>query len=269
MKSFALLLLTLCLGFTSHSYAQELAPVVPRAKRKAVKKEMKEAPAFLIGVEARQYRYSEPGYVEHAGLLYGIWGEWNWTSAIGDGKVYGDVVFGSITYNGSACSTQTGNCVPLQAPTTDIIGRLNSRLEYYLNYNFDVFGGVGYRYLFDRGEGGSFYDRTGQWLFLPVGAGFNFSTGWGRGFFELEYDWLLMGTFDSKLSQAVSTAPDLHHEQNSGFGVIVATGLEFAENYKLQAFFELWKLDKTAAIQTYTEPDNNSESYGLKLGYKF
>lgn len=267
MKCLWLILLTLCLGVSSYCFAQE-AKAIP-VRKKIVKKEAK---AFLLGTELRQYKYVEPGYVEHSGLMYGVWGEWYWSSALGDGKVSGNMLFGALDYDGALCNS-SNVCTPYQAKTNDVIARLSTRLEFKLNSNFQLEAGVGYRYLYDKGEGIGFYQRTGQWIYFPLGMGFNMDSSAGKFLFNLEYDFLAYGSFKSNLSEAGAGYDDLTHPQNAGYGLIISTGLEFTEEWSGQLFYESWNLDETEPItsggSSFVEPKNNSQSYGLKLGYKF
>lgn len=266
MKFFILVTLTICLGFLNKSYAQEkLAP-----KKESVRQEPKN---FLIGAEVRNYIYSEPGFVSHEGLLFGIWGEWLWTSGLGDGKIYGNLFYGALTYNGSACNLSGTVCNPLTATTHDLITKINTRLEYKLSSVFQLFLGAGYRYLYDKGEGSSFYTRTGQWVYIPVGAALNMDSSLGNLLFELEYDYTFYGVVKSNLSEVSSTLNDVTSNQKGGYGLVATAGIQINESLNAYVVYESWNANDSDVMesggQSFIEPANNSQSYGIKLGYMF
>lgn len=266
MKSLILVTLTICLGFCDNSSAQEKLT----SKKENINKESK---SFLIGTEIRSYTYSEPGLVSHEGLLFGIWGEWLWTSGLGDGKIYGNLFYGALTYNGQACNLSGTVCNPLTATTHDLITKINTRLEYKLNPMFQLFGGGGYRYLYDKGEGSSFYTRTGQWVYIPLGAALNVDSSFGNLLFELEYDYTFYGTVKSNLSEVSSTLNDITSNQRGGYGIVTTAGIKINESFNAYIVYESWNANDSDVMesggQSFIEPANNSQSYGIKLGYLF
>ncbi|MBY0554975.1 hypothetical protein K2P97_10640 [bacterium] len=266
MKISVFILLTFCLVFTAISNAQE-KPVQPVAVTTSFKK--KEAPkSFVIGAEVRSYRYSE-NRVTHSGLLYGLFGEWYWSSLLGNGKLYGSLLYGSINYDGYSCNVDGTNCRSLSAPTTDLIGRIASRFEWALNKNFELAAGAGYRYLYDRGEGGSFYTRTGQWIYLPIG----FVVHADKFIIDVEYDLYLAGNMKSNISEAVSTLPDIDSKQTNGSGYILTLGYRLNESLNVYGFYEGWNLGDSDQVvvgsNTFTEPKSETQSFGVKLGLLF
>lgn len=270
MKLSLLILLTICLGFMSVSVAQE-KPAEPFAKMTKFKP--KATPkSFVIGAEVRSYRYSEDR-VTHSGLLYGVFGEWYWSSIFGKGKMYGSLLYGSINYDGYVCNIDGTNCRTLTAPTTDLIGRVASRLEWTLNRNLELFAGAGYRYLYDRGDGSSFYTRTGQWFYLPIGMVIHLESGVGKFLIDLEYDLYLVGNMKSNISEAVSTLPDIDSKQNSGGGFITSLGYRINDSFNVYGFYEAWNLGDSDQVvvgtNTFVEPKNESQSFGVKLGFLF
>jgi hypothetical protein len=267
MKISSLILLTLCLGFGSISNSEEESvKPIPKMTKKLNPKSA--AKSFVVGGEVRSYRYEE-SRVTHSGLLYGVWGEWFWSSALGYGKLYGSLLYGIIDYDGYACNVDLTVCNSLKAPTTDLITRLASRFEIKLSQNFEIFAGLGYRYLYDKGEGGSFYTRTGQWGFIPLGGIFK----QGKFQFELEYDLVVYGSVKSNLSEAISTLPDIESKQTGGSGLVLSGGYRFNDEFILYAFYEAWNMPDSASVivgnTKFTEPENKAQSYGIRLGYLF
>jgi hypothetical protein len=267
MKILALILLTICLGFGSTSNSQEKPPQLEKKMTK--KQNLKPAAkSFVVGGELRSYRYEE-SRVTHSGLLYGVWGEWFWSSAIGDGKLYGNLVYGTIDYDGYSCNVSGTVCNPLKAPTTDLITRLASRFEWKINPKFEIFAGLGYRYLYDKGEGGSFYTRTGQWGYIPLGGILKLH----KFVFEFEYDLPVFGSVKSNLSEAISTLPDIESKQSGGSGLVLNVGYRFNKELALYAFYETWNRpdSESVIVETtkFTEPENKSQSFGVRLGFLF
>lgn len=270
MKFSAVVLLTFCLGFSTASFAQE-TPVQPISKTPTYGRSSN-SKSFIVGGEVRSYRYSE-GNVTHSGLLYGVFGEWYWDSIFGPGKMYGSLLYGSINYDGYVCNINGTNCRSLSAPTTDLIGRIASRFQWSVNKHFEIFAGAGYRYLTDRGEGSSFYTRTGQWVYLPLGVVFNVNSVVGKFILDFEYDLYVTGNMKSNISEAVNTLPDIDSKQANGGGFVANVGYRINNSLNVYAFYESWSLGDservTVGSNTFLEPKSETQSYGLKLGLVF
>ena len=251
--------LTLCLGFGFDSIATE----------KTTEKNTQNEPiSFLVGTGVRHYKYSESSIATtHEGILFDFWGEWYWTSAIGNGKVYGNFLYGVITYDGNLCDLSK-NCTPYNSTTIDMIARINSRLEFELNKSFYLFAGAGYRYLYDRGEGQGFYTRTGNWVYLPIGSYIKY----GKFSFELEYDLIVYGNLRSNLSEALNNYSDLTHSQK-GYGLVITAGYRINPTWSVFSAYELWDLEESEPVASgeslFVEPKNNSQSFEFKVGYSF
>ena len=251
MRLLTPILLTLCLGQLAFGKA---------------KKETKD---FQAGLKLEQYEYLEPSIdVQHKGLLYGVWGEWLWGSALGNGRTTGDLVTGTIDYSGGYY--EAGNYFPDTATTFDVITKVSSRLEYPVAPGANIFAGLGARYLYDLGNKSYFYRRTGKWVFIPLGGNIELETSIGKIFFDLQYDFIVYGNMHSQLSDAIP-APDVDHSQ-SGSGLSLTAGLQ-NEQYSAALFYEKWSLNESNTVVAdgvpYIEPENSSTAVGLKLGYKF
>ena len=279
MKNVCLILLTLCLGFGFKVGADEkseqttrTARIVkpPRELQKVLKKEKK---ILVIGGEVRNYTYSEPGFVSHAGYLFGIWGDWSWNSALGLGKTSANLLFGALTYEGQACNLSGTSCNPLTATTNDMIVKFGVRLEHVFNPAFRIFYGGGFRYLYDKGEGSSFYTRTGEWVFLPVGLNFETVTSLGNIFLEFEYDYTIYGVMKSALSEVSSTLNDITSNQKGGYGLVISGGVNLTEHLMTALIYESWNANDSDIMasggQNFREPANSSQAFGLRVGYTF
>ncbi len=91
--------------------------------------------------------------------------------------------------------------------------------------------------------------------------------------FELEYDWVMYGRFVSNLSEVSSTFADITHQQNKGYGLLFTAGLQLSRQWTVYGFYESWNLDQSDVVQSknffFIEPQNYSQSFGLKAGYHF
>lgn len=261
------------LGISSLAKASELPATMPvvveksQNKEKKIQKKSQSAKNFLIGSEIRDYKYSEPGFVSHTGLLYGVWGDWYWGSRLGNGKTHAEFLYGSLFYSGALCDL-SNNCTAYSSTTQDFITKVNTRLEYSLKESLLLFLGIGHRFLYDRGNGVGFYTRTGNWVYLPLGAGFQYR----KFLLDIEYDLIVYGSFKSNLSEVSTTFTDLTHSQK-GYGLVLSLGYELNELWSLQGIYESWNLDESDPVASggslFVEPKNNSQSVGLKLGYFF
>lgn len=257
MRILSLVLLSLCLG------------------QLALGKNQKQSKDFQFGVTLKNYEYSEPSIdVSHKGLLYGIWGEWLWGSAMGNGRTLADLVFGTLNYHGGYYD-EFSNFTPVEADTLDVITKIATRLEYPVAPGIAGFAGFGGRYLYDMGNNPDnltiFYRRTGLWFFVPVGLNLNLDSSVGKIFFDLQYDFIVYGKFESRLGDSLAGAPTISHTQ-TGYGLTLTSGLQ-NDDYSAAVFYETWNLNKSNGVQygisTFTEPQNSSTAIGLKLGYKF
>lgn len=283
MKNLFLVVLTVGLGFGLKVGAQEKSePSTKTARivkspreltRELQKPAQNEKKSLVIGGEVRNYTYSEPGFISHSGYLFGLWGEWSWNSALGFGKTSANLLFGALSYEGEECNFSNTSCTPLSATTNDMIAKLGVRLEHVFNPAFRIFYGGGFRYLYDKGEGASFYTRTGEWVFLPVGLNFETDTSLGSLFLELEYDYTIYGVMKSGLSEVSSTLNDITSNQKGGYGLVISGGVNLTENIVTTLIFESWNANDSDVMVSgglpRREPANSSQAFGLRVGYLF
>ena len=246
--------------------------------------------AFTFGAEGRYYRYVEPGLIAHSGPLFGVWSKYQYETAFYRGILDANLLTGILDYDGAVCSTRNSSttCSDFTGKTTDIIFKITHRFTYELSSYFDLFAGVGFRGLYDKGDGSVFYSRIGQYYFLPVGL----TTRWftdtfseGDHFFmDVEYNYFLKGYMTSRLSEVNSAYSDVDHEQDNGYGMTIAVG--YQENKKsksapwsYQLFYEKWRVEDSNVAYSYdsvqktkryfVEPKNFTESYGLRVGFDY
>lgn len=245
--------------------------------------EFKFSKKLKLGASLASYRYVEPGLIEHAGLLYGVNGEFNWdiTNMI-TGVLQADLSAGKLNYDGALCDVDTTNgskCTAYSSSTTDVILRLTHRFDFKLVDSVHFFLGPGIRYLYDKGDSSGFYTRIGMYLFAPIGFKFQVPIDDESGLsLDLEYDVFLGGTMESKLSEVNSKYGDMTHRQGAGSGHKVTLGYEFnkhtANPIQVAVYYENWNIaasnkepliiSGSASTTIFSEPKNFSESLGLK-----
>ena len=81
--------------------------------------------SLYLGLDVRSYKYEEPGFVTHSGLMYGPWVEYVTNSSMGLIGVKANVLFGSLTYDGALCDS-LNNCSPYSTSNQkDVIANSN------------------------------------------------------------------------------------------------------------------------------------------------
>lgn len=239
------------------------------------------------GASLQNYRYEEPGLISHTGILIGAWLNWNYDVPYYKGAVHAEINTGHIDYDGALCDVNSGNCVDYKSKTSELIIRLSHRLGIEITDNFQIFAGVGYRYLFDKGEGAGFYRRIGDYWILPLG--FTSSIMWDelntKVVFDYEYDHFLFGQIQSKLSDVNSTYSDVKHPQNRGRAQRIMLGFEPLPDvdsphpWMFYFFFEDWAIPQSERAELlingahsgkfFYEPENRSNAYGLRVGWSY
>lgn len=243
----------------SNAEAKPKTRVVIRLKRQEL----------TLGGELRQYKYSEPGFVTHEGLMYGGYADYLYRFTPGTSvSLGGNLIYGSINYDGGLCD-EFGACEPYKSTTNDLIMRAHSRVHINPNSNISLQIGLGIRYLSDKGQGQGFYLRTGTWFYVPVAVGVSVPLdNKAKLIFLTEYDAVVSGGLRSNLSEVDTDYSDVYMSQ-TGNGLIVKAGYEW-DQFKISAFYETWSLNESAPVttggSTFVEPKNQSQSFGLQLG---
>lgn len=239
------------------------------------------------GATLQNYRYEEPGLISHSGVLIGAWLNWNYEVPFYKGAVHSEINTGRIDYDGALCDVKTGDCVDYKAKTTELIVRISHRLGLEVTEAFQVFAGLGYRYLYDKGDGAGFYRRIGDYWILPLG--FTASLMWSerntKVIFDYEYDYFLSGKIESKLSDVNSTYSDVKHSQNRGRAQRIMIGFEpqpeaeSSRPWMFYFFYENWSIPQSERAELFIggehsgkffyEPENLSNAYGLRVGWAY
>lgn len=238
---------------------------------------------YTLGYELNNYRYAEPGLIAHSGFMLGVFAEMTWSYLPKlSGVTSGKLISGELDYDGSLCDVNTNVCTDYKAKTIDVIARLTHRFNYKAYENLSFFLGPGFRLLFDRGRGVGFYTRTGSYLFLPIGFHFN---QWNVNF-DFEYDVLISGSMNSKLSEVNKTYGDIRHKQSVGSGHKITLTKQFdsidsatSQPILVSLYFESWTFDSSEPEELFennqpsgkffVEPKNFSQVLGLQLSLLF
>lgn len=235
---------------------------------------------YTLGLELNHYQYTEPDLIAHSGFMLGVYGEMTWLYLPNlSGVTYGKLVSGELNYEGSLCDVNTNVCSGYKAKTIDVIARVTHRFEYSVQENLSFFLGPGFRLLVDRGRGEGFYTRTGSYFFIPTG----FHLDYQNFILDFEYDVLISGTMNSKLSEVNKTFGDIRHKQTVGsaYKVMLTKQLDGFTSQPLVVtlYFESWTLESSEPEQLlinnqpsgnyFIEPKNYSQMLGLQIGLWF
>jgi len=145
------------------------------------------------------------------------------------------------------------------------------KLQVEASYVFpnNIYAGLGYRYLFDRGAGDGSYDRINQLLYIPVGYGLKMSDGSNS---KLQFNYLIKGNQESDLSNVNSTYPDVNNKQKKGWGLDLSY---VPKNPEWEFYFKYWDIKDSETISRVyagrthflTEPHNYTYEIGFKRAF--
>ena len=137
----------------------------------------------------------------------------------------------------------------------------------------DIYIGLGYRYLYDKGSGTGFYDRYNELLYVPVGYGLKMADGSNAKF---QFNYLIKGNQESDLSNVNSAYPNINNKQKNGWGLDLSY---VPKNSEWEFYAKYWDISKsenvtaTATVNghTYTgtawEPNNKTYEIGFKHSF--
>jgi hypothetical protein len=243
--------------------------------------------SLKVGAGLSYYRYVEPGLISHTGMLIGAWANWDYKLMSGlKGQIFADLMTGTLNYDGAICDIKTNACTSYKAKTNLLLLKTSHRFTYQLQNDWAILTGLGYRYLFDKGEGPAFYRRIGNYVYLPVG--FNYQHAMDERAvlsFDFEYDYFLTGQMESKLSDVNSTWDDVRHKQNKGSAYKIAIGYEplylgsSTRPVSVYLVYEYWSIADSDSAELiingkgsgnyFIEPKNFSELIALKAAWSY
>jgi hypothetical protein len=231
---------------------------------------------YRVGASLGWVNYLEPGYISFYGFMLGGHGLAEIkTPSVFDFRFEGDAYYGIIQYDG-AVEDQFKNVTPLKAGANDyiIVARAKPELALLGRSESNIFlnAGFGYRYLNDRVNSTSGYQREVAYLFFPVGTRTEFRlndrVSLGA---DLEYDFLWYGKVKSHLSDANASNPDAINTQNSGYGfraLLEFKMLTHLGSLSVKPYYQWWSIDLSDRApyvnnQVLIEPKNSSSMGGV------
>jgi hypothetical protein len=184
-----------------------------------------------------------------------------------------------MQYDGGRCeinpvTNQLENCEPYSTTNqTDLISKTNAEVHMRVSNALNFKAGVGYRYLSNSVAEPGFYLRTGTWAYIPLTVEYRFDVSpQVKMKLDLGYDYIFYGGIASNLSEASSAYKDLYMDQR-GYGFNAGIQIRYANVYSATAYYESWVLNKSEQVETggetFEEPENSSQSIGIRLGYDF
>ncbi len=231
------------------------------------------------------YAYSEPGVMSIEGTLFNMGVEYRRLATATNGNLWwglnGALAVGQPTYDGAVVNLATNVRTPVKEKSTDLI--LDTEALLGLTFwpdnivGFELSVGLGAWYLYNKiGGGGSYTRQTTYWT-LPVGGKIIlFNRRSVRAILSGQYNLLLRGRVQSRLSEASSSLQDSDNTQSEGYGTKLSAKLEWARP-KGAIYFELhartWDLERSDGAPqgnlVFYEPKNDTRTLGANVGWVF
>ncbi|HSW38933.1 MAG TPA: hypothetical protein VLL97_05515, partial [Acidobacteriota bacterium] len=145
---------------------------------------------------------------------------------------------------------------------------------------FTPYAGFGYRYLLDDNGGTQTttghwgYDRESNYYYVPIGISMAqcYRNGWSTKT-TLEYDWFIRGVQKSHHEDVPGSAlGELSFEQPRGYGArgsfqVLKEGDRF--DVFAEPFVRYWHIEDSGVDSGRYEPNNRTEEYGARMGFRF
>jgi len=254
--------------------------------------------SFTLAPSVSQFSYSEPGYMEDTGVMYGLTASYSWRGEnlgpIEMIKAEATALWGGVDYSSFGAGSIHG--IPDSIIETRFL--FGTNLFRQGQTVFTPYVGLGYRRLTDKSEGlvsttGAFgYDRQSNYYYSPIGIEIssNLETGLTVGGI-LEYDFFVDGTQVTSvprdmLTNGAAVSGNFTNDQNHGYGL--RASLKILKNISnacrlvFEPYYRYWNIKvskpdsivktETGNLQkiiTVVEPGNNSSEYGIKVGVEF
>ncbi len=232
-----------------------------------------------IGGQFSHYNYQERKVdVQNNGYKFGA--QALLTGSVKEGWfVKGDLRFaaGEVKYEGTGTAYDSDYLFELRA--------LGGKDLLFGRFAVAPYTGIGYRNLINdsRGTtswGASGYRRDSQYLYIPFGVQPRMRLNNGAHLaLSLEYDYLLHGWQQSKLSDADEGYPDILNHQNDGYG-LRGELMYLMNKWSFGPFFNYWNIDTSktkCAIGPawdeehsgcWYEPNNQTLEWGVQIRYR-
>ena len=230
-----------------------------------------------ISIGLSNYKYHEPSLdVRIYGLRGGI--GYYGTKPLAEnffGLLAVDYRFGSLEWTASDSSGGSGGEAK-GIPDYYVEGKLAIGRDFtFDSFVLSPYVGLGYRRLFNEfSSASSGYDRTQEYIYLPVGLIHRFSLG-SDGMLEttVEGNFLLAGYHKAEFSDFDSNWEDANFKQDSGYG-IKASMIYRKGNWGIGPYLNYWNIADSDIdyikcniddICRAFEPANSTVEYGIKV----
>ncbi|MCE0493993.1 outer membrane beta-barrel protein [Vibrio salinus] len=233
---------------------------------------------FDVDLLASDYSYKEPSIMSLKGTLIGIGAN---LTLRNEGLMYrleGSYQKGNLDYT----STSTGSDDGIPNYIYELRGMLGVDMP-GSGALVTPYTGLGLRRLVDKSSGrltttGNWgYERTQDYVYIPVGVFWQSAVnGWAIKT-NLEYDYLVYGHNRSETGYV--TGYDLTFEQTSGYGLRGSVSLETPlqwgaiSSVGITPYINYWNIDssdrRVVGNQAYIEPKNTTEELGIKIRFGF
>jgi hypothetical protein len=269
------LLVSICLLLLpAAAFGKDTKPVVPMH-------------VFEAGLNFGYFYYEEDivgANVEWDGLMYGVIGNYTYHNQIMLNTSL-EYTQGDLDYDGFV---QFDGLAPLEEDAEDWIVEWRGLVGYDFTSNGHLitpFAGVGYRYWNDEIDGPFGYEREIRYLYTPIGiktvSPLPGSGTWG---IAAEYDLFWGGDVKSHLSDVFGglNDPEVDQDSGDGYGLRVSLyfNLAFANHSALfiESYITYWDIDDSdratltvfgTPIGFVFEPENETTTYGLRMGWQF
>jgi hypothetical protein len=242
--------------------------------------------SFEIGVNLGYLDYEEDDFnVDIDGFMYGLIGSYTYHNQIMLATSL-EFTYGELDYDGFV---MTDGAVPWDEDTEDWILEWRGLVGYDFTSNSHVitpFVGIGYRYWNDDIDGPFGYEREVEYWYSPIGIKTvsPLSGAWTWGI-AAEYDLFWSGEVESHLSDIMSGLNDPEVEQDSGDGYGLRFSVRFSRacansssSLSIEPYISYWDIDEsdTETLTLYGvpigfvfEPENDTLTYGLRIGWQF
>ncbi|MEO8343144.1 MAG: hypothetical protein ABI536_04930 [Gallionella sp.] len=235
---------------------------------------------YNLGWSVSYYQYQEPGLMSARGSKIGA--DLHATKVFeNDLFIRGDlrVASGSVDYNSNGTGSASGE-PDWYVEARGLIGK-----DWFINEAFVLspYLGLGYRYLYNDGRGitstgNGGYRRESNYFYLPVGIIQRVEMkDRARMEITLEYDHLLAGKQNTRLSDAGLGYSDVTNNQHSGYGLKLSV-MYLKTNWAIGPYADYWNIAESESVLLYRygslyglawEPKNNTIEFGVKASHQF
>jgi hypothetical protein len=239
--------------------------------------------SFEIAPVIYRFEYEEPSFMSEKGFMYGVLGKYAYNSRAVMFELSIEYGAGELNYDGS-----TWGGTPVSADTEDYILEFRSLIGGNIHQGktrIIPFVGFGVRYWNDAIIATGGYEREILYYYSPIGVK-TIRPLSDRWFWSLnaEYDLFWKGQVKSHLSDADPSLNDPEVNQSFGDGFGIRFSIQFKNiisekfSWYIEPFFRYWDVSESdtailasngVPIAIVYEPDNNTTSYGLYIGFIF